>query len=153
MENKSTCLLCGKSEENDKTLNLNEAFLTAYLMKTLETPFVDMLAFKYGIIDEQGNQLKKPQTLEESLSYTSIDSYLIKLKKIIGNRTELLNYNTFLENSTNISKLPIELYEKELELKSELAILSNRYKKCLIEAKLNHLPTELIEKIVIESFI
>jgi hypothetical protein len=152
METNSKCLLCGKSTEPTTTLNLNEAFITAYIMKKLEEPFLGSEAFKLGIIDRNGNQIKVPQTLEEKLSFTAIDSYLIKIKKMLGNRSEMLNHAVYLEHVTNVSNLPIELYEKELEFKSELGIISKRFKECLSEAKENNLPTELIEKIILESF-
>ena len=152
MSNNSKCILCGRTESSDTTLNLNEAFITAYMMKKLETPFNQTEAFKLGIIDENGSLLRRPETLEEKLSYTAIDAYLTKIRKLLGNKADILNHNIYLEKATDASKLPIELYEKELEFKNELQVISMRFKECLKEAKKNRLPTELIEKIILESF-
>ena len=152
MKSNEKCLLCGKSDANNPTLNLNEAFLTAYMMKKLAEPFKNTDAFKLGIIDTNGNLIRKPVTLEEKLSYTSIDSYLTKVKKMLGSKTDLLNHNIYLEKVTDASKLPIELYEKELAFKHELSVIAKHFKQCLQDANSQHLPTELIEKIVLESF-
>ena len=152
MKSNEKCLLCGKSDANNPTLNLNEAFLTAYMMKKLAESFKNTDAFKLGIIDTNGNLIRKPVTLEEKLSYTSIDSYLTKVKKMLGSKTDLLNHNIYLEKVTDASKLPIELYEKELAFKHELSVIAKHFKQCLQDANSQHLPTELIEKIVLESF-
>lgn len=149
---KEKCLLCGRDGRDDITLNLNEMFITAYVMKKLAEPFKNTDAFKLGIIDTNGNLIRKPVTLEEKLSYTSIDSYLTKVKKMLGSKADLLNHNIYLEKVTDASKLPIELYEKELAFKHELSVIAKHFKQCLQDANSQHLPTELIEKIVLESF-
>lgn len=149
---KEKCLLCGRDGRDDITLNLNEAFITAYIMKKLAEPYIGSEAFKLGIIDRNGNQIKTPQTIEEQLSFTSIDSYLTKIKKMLGNKVDILNHTVYLEHVTDASNIPIELYEKELDFKSELGIIAKRFNDCLQEAKENHLPTEIIEKIVLENF-
>jgi hypothetical protein len=152
MKNKEKCILCGNSPESEYSLNLNESFLTSYLMKKMEEPFINSQAFKLGIIDENGNQLKRPITIDEKLAFTAIDAYITKLKKLVGNKIDILNTSVFLERLVNTSNLPIELYEKELQFKSELSIISKRFKDCLMEAKTNGLPSELIEKTILESF-
>ena len=70
----------------------------------------------------------------------------------MGNRSDLLNHSIYLEHVTDLSKLPIEIYEKELQFKSELSVIAKRFKECLTDAKYNRLPTELIEKTIIELF-
>jgi hypothetical protein len=53
----------------------------------LVTPFVDTKAYKLGIIDEKGKNLKKSSTLkttEEKDAYTYLHRLVFNMKKIIG---------------------------------------------------------------------
>lgn len=62
--------------------------LIAYrILSMLVTPFVDTKAYKLGIIDEKGKNLKKASTLktsEEKDSYTYLHRLVFNMKKILG---------------------------------------------------------------------
>src|SRR6056300_292613 len=62
-------------------------FLITYrLIKLLITPFEKQEAFKYGIIDKDGNVLKKYKTLKtekERKSYTLLHRFVFNLKRIL----------------------------------------------------------------------
>ena len=61
--------------------------LIAYrVIKMLVTPFKDQPAFKYGIIDDKGNVLKKYKTItgsQEKRSYTILHRFVFNLKRIL----------------------------------------------------------------------
>lgn len=60
------------------------AFRILYM---LVTPFDKTEAFKYGIIDKDGNPLKKSKDLkssEEKESYTNLDRLVFSLKRLLG---------------------------------------------------------------------
>jgi hypothetical protein len=60
------------------------AFKILYM---LVTPFEKTNAYKYGIIDNEGNALKKSKDLKtdaEKDSYTNLDRLVISLKKLLG---------------------------------------------------------------------
>ena len=53
----------------------------------LVTPFKDQPAFKYGIIDDKGNVLKKYKTItgsQEKRSYTILHRFVFNLKRILS---------------------------------------------------------------------
>ena len=62
--------------------------LIAYrVIKMLVTPFDRQHAFKYGIIDKDGNVLKKYNTIkgtEEKRSYTILHRFVFNLKRILA---------------------------------------------------------------------
>ena len=62
--------------------------LIAYrVIKMLVTPFDKQPAFKYGIIDKDGNVLKKYKTItgsQEKRSYTVLHRFVFNLKRILS---------------------------------------------------------------------
>ena len=60
--------------------------ITYRVIKLLVTPFEKQEAFKYGIIDKDGNVLKKYNTLKttkEKQSYTILHRFVFNLKRIL----------------------------------------------------------------------
>lgn len=58
--------------------------LFAYkVLKYLTTPFTDFDAYKVGLIDHKGRQLKKPQTKEEKEAWDIGDRVIIRAKRVL----------------------------------------------------------------------
>lgn len=129
-----------------------ESFIQAYMMNKLSEPISVSRAFKLGLIDARGNVVKKPDTLEEHMAFTAIDSYLIKLKTLLGNRVDLLNNEVYLEACAKNAQVPIELYEKEVRLKNMMKVIVKHFNEVINEAAEHSLPLPLIEKIILEAF-
>lgn len=67
---------------------LVDLFLVYSFIKRLATPFNEWPAFKLGIIDADGNQLKKKKdlkTVEERAAFGVYDLMILKLKKLLAN--------------------------------------------------------------------
>jgi len=63
-----------------------DSIITYRILKLLVTPFKKTDAFKLGIIDEKGNELKSManlNTVEERDAYTLLHRLVFRLKKII----------------------------------------------------------------------
>lgn len=71
-----------------------DTILTYILIKKLVTPIVRSKAYKLGLINNAGKQLREAQTEEERGSFTLLDKVVFKLKRLLG--TRLLNLNNFL---------------------------------------------------------
>ena len=82
-----------------------DLFVTYRFLKLLTTPFVKTDAYKFGIIDEKGNRIKKPKstqpavdlnTTEMKNSYTILHKLVFNIKKIFekvpGLRTKVGTY-------------------------------------------------------------
>lgn len=76
-----------------------DLFLVYSFIKRLVTPFNEWPAFKYGIIDAEGNVLRKRKDLstpKEKESFGTYDLMILKLKKLIakvpGGQSKIANY-------------------------------------------------------------
>lgn len=59
--------------------------IVLYLAKKFVTPFKRWKAFDLDIIDEKGNILKKKlKTREEKNSFTHLDRFILKMRKLVG---------------------------------------------------------------------
>jgi hypothetical protein len=154
-KNEPKCVLCG-AVKDEKSIGeyAKESFITAYMIKTLSQPFTEMLAYKNGIIDQNGNQLKRPVTIDEKNSLTALDSYIIKLKKLLGNKIDLVNHTMFLEATTKTPKnLTQEEYSAELAIGNELKFVKARFDECIKMAQELNVPSTTLEKLILESIV
>jgi hypothetical protein len=71
-----------------------DTILTYILIKKLITPIVRSKAYKLGLINNAGKQLREANTEEEKGAFTLLDKVVFKLKRLLG--TKLLNLNNFL---------------------------------------------------------
>jgi hypothetical protein len=137
------------------TSMISETFISAWFLKKLKTPFIEYKAYEKGLINENGTLIKKPVTKDEKRSYNIVDSFIFKLKRFLGEKIDLINENLFLEatNNTINENVSVEDFEKELKLKRKLDLLAKDFNSTIIEARINNLPEETIEKIILESFL
>ena len=152
-KNEQKCVLCGHVKD-EKPLGeyAKESFLTAYMIKTLSKPYTEMLAYKNGLIDENGNQLKRPVTIDEKNSLTVLDTYIIKMKKLLGNKIDMVNHSMYLESMTKQSNvLSPEEYSAELELKNEMKFLKARFDDCVKKSKDLNVSSLTFERLMLES--
>jgi hypothetical protein len=129
-----------------------ESFIIGYLMKKLQEPIYESQAFLKGIIDANGNLVKHPETIEERSAFTPVDAYILKLKSMLGNKIDLINHKLVLEKVIQAASIPIELYEKEVQLRSKMDLVIQQFNEICNEASGEGLPLHLIEKILLESF-
>jgi uncharacterized membrane protein YgcG len=102
-----------------------DLYLVYQFIKRLTTPFKDWPAYKLGIIDEKGNQLKKRKELfkvAERDAFGIFDLMILKLKKLLaklpGGQTKLATYAAALwlvKESSDIEEYGEELTEEVIE--------------------------------------
>ena len=106
-----------------------DLFVTYRFLKILTTPFEKMDAYKFGIIDEKGNRIKKPSstkpavelsTTELKNSYTILHKLVFNIKKIFGKvpglRTKVGTYAAalfLLKDTFKESVDDPDMFEKE----------------------------------------
>ena len=106
-----------------------DLFVTYRFLKLLTTPFEKVDAYKFGIIDKQGNRIKKPNstkpavelaTSELANSYTILHKLVFNIKKIFakvpGLRTKVGTYAAALFLLKDTFKEQLEdpdMFEKE----------------------------------------
>ena len=106
-----------------------DLFVTYRFLKLLTTPFTKMDAFKYGIIDKDGNRIKKENSDEVAVdlttsqlknSYTILHKLVFNIKKIFakipGLRTKVGTYAAalfLLKDTFKESVDDPDMFEKE----------------------------------------
>jgi hypothetical protein len=82
---------------------LSSALHNQFLLKELNKPFTDFEAYKLGVIDENGNRIKVPVTEQEISSYSPAIKTILKIKKYLGTKLDLINQTAILENSNKLN--------------------------------------------------
>tara|TARA_Y100001937_G_scaffold99274_1_gene135630 strand:- start:1451 stop:2068 length:618 start_codon:yes stop_codon:yes gene_type:complete len=106
-----------------------DLFVTYRFLKLLTTPFEKMDAYKFGIIDEKGNRIKKPNSTKPAVelstselknSYTILHKLVFNIKKIFnkvpGLRTKVGTYAAalfLLKDTFKESVDDPDVFEKE----------------------------------------
>ena len=129
-----------------------ESFITSYMIHSLTIPLYETQAFKLNLINAEGNLLRKPDTIEEKMAYTPYDAYLLKIRRLLGEKIGLLNGELYLEAASRSAEMPIELYESEVKLKHQMKLVANRFSDLLDEASDDGLPISLAQKVILDSF-
>ena len=81
---------------------LVDLLITYRIVKLMSTDFKDQEAFKFGIIDANGKQLRKNRELNteaEKNSYTVLNRFVFNLKRILakfGLKSSISNFATAL---------------------------------------------------------
>lgn len=99
--------------------NAFNTYIFYIFLKKLTTPFNKWKAFDLGIIDKNGNILKKRSTLktkEEKDSFTLADLFVLKIKKLIellpGGKTKTASFIAGLYFVKESFVLPIEKWDE-----------------------------------------
>jgi hypothetical protein len=78
----------------------NESFKNKFLTKQLNKNFTDFEAYKLGIINEKGDKIKEPITEQEKAAYSSETKTILKIKKYLGSKLDLINQTAIFENAS-----------------------------------------------------
>jgi len=134
--------------------------MMAYLIERLNTSAMDTPAYAYGIVDENGYQIKQPSTVMEQRSFTPLDKYIFRLKRAFGDKLESINTEMLLEstfqymNQENIAndQFDPEQYLKQVDtehtLKTDLARIISEYYNCIRDATKGGVSTPKLEQIL-----
>jgi hypothetical protein len=106
------------------------------LIHELQKKYTDFECYKKGLIDENGNKLKNPETVEEQASFDALTKTILKLKRFLGTKTDLLESFT---NSTNHVQLneSLDHYTKVLEYEEKANTIINSLYELIEEAQQN----------------
>jgi len=81
----------------------NESFKNKFLTQQLNKNFTDFEAYKLGIINEKGDKIKEPITEQEKAAYSSETKTILKVKKYLGSKLDLINQTAILENTAKLN--------------------------------------------------
>lgn len=115
--------------------NLVDLYTVYRILRKLTTPFEEWEAYKQGVIDAEGNVIKKVDdrdTLDQRESLTTLDVFILNLKKILNKlpfgKSKLASYGAALfliKEEKNLTQENLEekfiAYINSQELKEEIA--------------------------------
>jgi hypothetical protein len=125
-----------------------QSFLdNSVLLEQLKKDYKEFQCYTLGIIDENGNKIKTPVTEQEQIAYSPFTKTILRLKKYLGSKLELMEANESLESSIALNE-NIEHYKKVLGYQDRVESIVNELYKVLDEAQQDGLPLEDIKKLV-----
>lgn len=98
---------------------LQKALHNQFLLRELNKDYTDFEAYKTGIIDADGNKIKEPITEQEKSSYSPAVKTILKVKKFLGSKLDLINQTAIMESETKLkynkeNHLTVLKYEERL---------------------------------------
>jgi len=137
--------------------NVHSSLSTAAVLLRLSQPIIESAAYKHGIVDEDGNRLKIPETIEEKKAFTPLDAYMFKLRNFITeSQLQLLNSSVIIELASKPiedSEFLPEKYEKNLEIRDRLKFIVNEYKSIMLDSVQSDIKLSEIENMLIECLL
>lgn len=130
--------------------NLNNTFTIAYIIKKLTEPLTDSTAYKTGLINEKGDMLR---TVSDTDEFNPIDAFVLKLRKLLGPKIDLLHNEIALQYAAkiNIENISVELFEKEIIYFNKINNILQLLEDTVSEAESEGLDKLTIEKIIFEK--
>jgi hypothetical protein len=117
------------------------------LLHQLKKDFVDFPCFKLGIIDKQGNKIREPLSENEKASYGPFTKTIIKLKKYLGSKVDLIDAEFALSESS-LQVKDIIVYKKILEYQDRINNHVNGLYKIIEEAQQEGLSLDSIKNLI-----
>jgi len=74
-----------------------------FLLSALNKQFRDFEAYKLGIINEKGDKIKEPVTEQEQSAYSPETKTVLKIKKYLGSKLDLINQTAILESASKLN--------------------------------------------------
>jgi hypothetical protein len=134
--------------------NVCNSSIAGYLMNKMAEPITESEAFKLGLVNEKGMQIRNPENEIEEAALTPADIYINKIKRNLGNKIDLMNESTYLTAlAKNEEKQTIESYEKEINLKERVENIVRDLYNSIEDGKQQGLSSNILERIIIESFL
>jgi hypothetical protein len=81
----------------------NESMKNKFLLSSLNKNFKDFEACKLGIINSNGDKIKEPVTEQEQAAYSPETKTILKVKKYLGSKLDLINQTAILESASKLN--------------------------------------------------
>jgi hypothetical protein len=81
---------------------IKENFKNRFMLRELNKKITDFEAYRLGIINENGDRIKEPLTEQEKAAYSPETKTILKIKKYLGSKLDLINQTAILENASKL---------------------------------------------------
>ena len=137
--------------------SVHKSFTAGLFLSRIINPITEHSAFKMGLVDEQGKRLKDPVTFEEQNAFTPLDAFIFKMRRLIGHdKLQLMGESILIDiltKSPSSVEFNVALYEKEVQIKSNIKGLIEDYKKIIIDGNQAGISLEVIENMFVECLV
>ena len=132
--------------------SVENGIVLGYLMKNLSDPYTESRAYALKLIDENGTILRKPETDEEKAAFTILDEYTLTIKKLLGNKIDLVNSmaSMKIQESMTMDNYKI-IVESKLNYAEEFKKLGEAFNQLAQNAVLQGLSVPAVEKLIVDS--
>jgi hypothetical protein len=117
------------------------------LLNHLNKPITDYKAYELGIIDSSGNKIKSPLTEEECRAYSPLTRTLIRIKRYLGSKLDLISGTELYEDIVHIN-YDKEHHEKILNYESKIKQKIDEVFEIIEEASNNGVTFEEIDELL-----
>jgi hypothetical protein len=118
------------------------------LINELKKDYTEFECYRLGIIDDNGNKIKQPITEAEQLSYSPLTRTILRVKKYLGAKVDLLDAaQTFSRETTGLHE-SVEQHKKIVQYRERFDSLINEMYKLVQEAQNDGIPAENLKKII-----
>lgn len=118
------------------------------LLRELKKNYKEFECFKLGIIDESGNKIKQPTTSAEHLSYSPFVRTILRIKKYLGTKIDLIDSNQILSKEIATYSESVEQHKKIIQYKDKIDALINELYKTIEEAEHSGISSDSIKKLI-----
>lgn len=136
--------------------SLHKSMVAAMFVSRLTQPISEMTAFKFGLINENGEKLRDPESVEEFASLSHLDQYILKIRRLIGeDLLDLFKSTILLEMATKKSHESFDptRYADEIKISSDLQLMVKNLEDIFTEASEKGFSKEYVENLLIESIL
>jgi hypothetical protein len=125
----------------------NEALNNRFLLRKLNKNYKEFEAYKLGIINNNGDKIKEPITEQEKAAYSPETKTILKLKKYLGSKLDLINQTAILESACKLNYNK-ENHVKVLEFEQKINTIIAELHKTTDEALKNGLSLEQVQALL-----
>lgn len=82
---------------------IKETLKNKFLLTVLNQNYTEFEAYKLGIINTNGDKIKEPVTEQEQAAYSPETKTILKIKKYLGPKLDLINQTAILESASKLN--------------------------------------------------
>lgn len=125
----------------------NESLKNRFLLSILNKEYKEFEAYKLGIINENGDKIKEPITEQEQAAYSPETKTILKIKKYLGPKLDLINQTSILESQSKLNYNK-DNHKKLLEFEQKINDIIAELHKTTEEALKEGLSVEQVQALL-----
>jgi hypothetical protein len=126
---------------------IRENLKNKFLLTELNKNYTDFEAYRLGIINVNGDKIKEPVTEQEQAAYSPETKTILKIKKYLGSKLDLINQTAILESASKLNYNK-ETHKKVLEYELKINDIISELFKTTHEALKEGLSIEQVQALL-----